>query len=216
MPVASEPRVEYNRPVKTERYDLRDEPEGFTWFNRPDKLAYSDGLTFTTRKETDFWQRTHYGFRKDNGHALIKRITGDFTFTTEARFKPLARYDQCGLFARIDAANWLKASIEYEGDGPSKLGTVVTNLGYSDWSNQEIGRTVTAMHYRLSRRESDILVEWSRDGEEWHEMRITHMHAAGEEIEVGVYACSPIGDGCTATFTSMRFENCRWKQAPAG
>jgi uncharacterized protein len=196
--------------VKNERYDLASEPRGFTWFNRPAHFEFHNGLTIEPSGNTDFWQRTHYGFRRDDGHAFLKRVTGDFTFTTEARFKPLHRYDQCGVFARVDAANWVKASVEYEADEPSKLGSVVTNLGFSDWATQEIGRSVSTMHYRLSRRESDVLIEWSRDGAVWKQMRITHLQATVEEIEVGIYACSPESAGFRCTFTFIEIGECLW------
>ena len=205
------PLVVYNRGVKTEKYDLSQEPKGFTWFNKPKQFTFADGLAFHPEPKTDFWQRTHYGFRKDDGHALLKRITGDFTFTTHARFKPVEQYDQCGLYARIDAANWVKMSIEFEGDTPSKLGSVVTNLGYSDWATQDIGRTVTSMYYRLSRKDSDMLLEWSRDGVEWNAMRTTHLHASGEEIEMGIYACSPFGQGFSCEFSFIEIRDCIWK-----
>lgn len=32
---------------------------------------------------------------------------------------------------------WLKTSLEYIPEGPSHLGAVVTNNGYSDWSTQD-------------------------------------------------------------------------------
>lgn len=202
--------------MKLAYYDLTSEPPGFTWFNQPQDFEFGDGLSFTSSPRTDFWQRTHYGFRKDDGHAFLNRVSGDFTFTTATRFRPKAKYDQCGVFVRVDAANWLKASIEFEGDAPSRLGSVATNLGYSDWASQEIGKSVTKMHYRVSRRESDLLVEWSREGDDWHEMRIAHMHGAADEVEVGVYACSPVGDGFTSIISFIEIGDCTWPAPEAG
>ena len=34
----------------------------------------------------------------------------------------------------LDSDNWLKASMEFENDQIQRLGSVVTNNGYSDWS----------------------------------------------------------------------------------
>ncbi len=184
-------------------YDLRTEPAGFSWFNRPPKYRFGAGLEILTAGRTDFWQRTHYGFRKDDGHAYLRRISEDFTITTHATWEPQGQYDQCGVFARVDATNWIKASVEYEGLLPSRLGSVVTNLGYSDWATQDLSSSTRSMWYRLSRRESDVLIEWSNDGKTWTQMRVAHLHAAAEEIEIGIYACSPVGDGFSCVFSHI-------------
>src|SRR5262245_26679782 len=86
---------------------------------------------------TDFWQKTHYGFEADNGHLLFTGLTGDFVMTTRVRFHPVHQYDQAGLMVRVSPSCWLKTSVEYEPDGPSHLGAVVTNQAYSDWSTQD-------------------------------------------------------------------------------
>src|SRR3954454_20249140 len=85
---------------------------------------------------TDFWQRTHYGFEADNGHFLFAPVAGDFVLTTKVRFHPAHQYDQAGLMVRVSPSCWLKASVEYEPAGSSRLGAVVTNYAYSDWSTQ--------------------------------------------------------------------------------
>jgi regulation of enolase protein 1 (concanavalin A-like superfamily) len=61
--------------------------------------------------------------------------------------------------------NWVKASIEYENNELAKLGSVVTNLGYSDWATTDIpNKIVKIIWYRLSRRGPDFLIETSEDG----------------------------------------------------
>src|SRR5438128_292054 len=64
--------------------------------------------------ETDYWQRTHYGFTIDNGHFLYLEVGGGFVMTTHASFQPAHQYDQAGLMVRLSADCWLKTSVEYE------------------------------------------------------------------------------------------------------
>jgi hypothetical protein len=167
------------------------------------------GFTLRTQPDTDFWQRTHYGFRRDNGHCLLKPVTGDFAIQVKTTFQPEAQYDQCGLFARVDGENWIKCSTEFEDARHSRLGSVVTNLGYSDWASQDIA-TVDTVWYRMSRRGDDFLIEHSADGEAWRQMRICHLHHATETLHVGVYACSPVGEGFTCTFSDLSLGPNRW------
>src|SRR5512146_2903682 len=116
-------------------------------------------LTVQPEAKTDFWQRTHYGFQADNGHFLFARVAQDFVLSTKLSLEPAHQYDQAGLMVRISADCWLKTSIEYESEGPGKLGCVVTNQGFSDWSTQDSppGQNVIAL--RIRREGSDYLVE---------------------------------------------------------
>lgn len=111
----------------------------FYWINPPQQFTLKDGfLKIQTEPETDFWQRTHYGFRKTNAPAFLTKIEGDFTFSVKTRFKMQNQYDQCGVLLFIDNENWVKVSVEHENEQFARLGSVVTNLGYSDWATTDI------------------------------------------------------------------------------
>jgi uncharacterized protein len=185
--------------------------EGFHWFNKPLDYSLTDtGISIKTNSKTDFWQRTHYDFQKDDGHCLLKTISGDFSIVIQSRFHPEDQYDQCGLFARINNENWIKCSTEFESNQLSRLGSVVTNLGYSDWASQDINSPVTTMWYRLSRSGKDFLIENSFDGKQWLQMRITHLHCLKEKIDVGLYACSPVGEGFECSFEFLEIGPNSW------
>ena len=102
------------------------------------------------------------------------------------------------------------APIEFENDEFQRLGSVVTNLGYSDWATTDIPASIKEMWYRFSRRESDYCIECSLDGVEFKQMRIFHMHEGAGEIQFGVYACSPERSSFKATFTNMELTECKW------
>ena len=65
--------------------------------------------------------------------------------------------------------------------------------------------------YRFSRRADDYLIECSTDGTNFSQMRVCHMYAAAEEIQFGIYACSPEESSFTARFTDMKITECAWK-----
>lgn len=167
----------------------------FRWSHEPTHWKLDSLLELTTDPDTDYWQRTHYGFQRDNGHFLYTIIEGDFSFTACLTGAQTAQYDQCGLLCRVDADNWIKCSAEYETPSLSRLGSVVTNLGFSDWASQDIPASTEPMHYKLDRQGDDFRVSWSVDGHDWRQMRICHLHACSPAVQVGVYACSPTGPG---------------------
>jgi len=185
--------------------------EEFAWLNPPAYASFGrDGLAITTSNETDFWQRTHYGFRRDDGHFYYMRSRDDFHFTTQCRFDGKVQYDQCGLMVRIDAENWLKCSIEYENEEVSRLGSVVTNFGYSDWATQDIGSDMYRMHYGVHRNGSDFLIEYSFDGKRYVQMRVAHLHQGNGDVMVGVYACSPKRAGFECAIEEMAVGKSTW------
>lgn len=165
----------------------------------------SAGLALATAAGTDFWQGTHYGFRVDNGHALLAACGGDFVMTTRVRTHPRNQYDQAGLMVRLGPDCWLKTSVEFEPGEPSRLGAVVTNHGWSDWSTQDIdadrGREVA---FRITRRGADYLVEAAPAGAPWSQIRLARLHGdRGGEVRVGLYACSPKDAGFEAVFERL-------------
>jgi regulation of enolase protein 1 (concanavalin A-like superfamily) len=169
--------------------------EGFEWFCPPPAFAFptASSVRITTGD----------GFRSDSGHFLFRRIRGDFVLTAVAHFSGGALYDQCGLLARVDGDNWIKCACEYETAAFAHLGSVVTNLGYSDWAKQEIPASVHAIKYRLERRGQDFFVSAATDCENLKEIRVAHLHRAGDEILAGVYACSPQRAGFECEITDI-------------
>lgn len=192
-------------------WNMNEMPQGFYWFNEPEQYDWNEGLTIRTVPQTDFWQNTHYGFQRDNGHCLLTKVTADFSFSAQLQFEPQEVYDQCGIFVRIDAYNWLKASVEYENTAYSRLGSVVTNLGYSDWATTDISSNIEQMSYRVSKRGSDFLIESSPDGIVWSQMRIAHLHQPFAQIEVGIYACSPKDSSFICKVKQMALHDNQWQ-----
>jgi len=184
----------------------------FTWINKPKSYELDEGeLSIQTEPGTDFWQRTYYGFRNDNAPAFLTEVEDDFTFTVKTNFNYKNQFDQCGIVLYQDSENWVKASVEYENDKIARLGSVVTNLGYSDWATTDIPAKINGMWYRLSRRSQDFYIECSDDGINFEQMRILHMHAPIKCANIGVYACSPLQSSFKAIFTSFKIEPCVWK-----
>ena len=168
-------------------------------------------IVITTEPGTDLWQRTYYGFQNDNAPVLqMKTSEKYFSFVVKTEFESKRRFDQCGVVMYLDSENWLKASIEYENEVYQRLGSVATNLGYSDWATTDIDAQVKSMWYRFSRRESDYCIECSVDGVEFKQMRICHMWKGDGEIRFGVYACSPEQSSFAARFSHMEMTECKW------
>ena len=185
-------------------------PEAFYWFNEPARYQLGAGLEIYTDAKTDFWQNTHYGFQRDDGHCLLTRLAGDFSLVTRVESRPQEQYDQCGLMVRVDSENWIKVSTEHESETYSRLGSVVTNLGFSDWATQDIPSNFSEMWYRISKNGRDFLLEHSYDGRNWSQLRVAHLHEMPEQLQMGVYACSPIGQDFWCRFKVLEISENQW------
>ena len=182
------------------------------WIRQPkESLVTDEKIEIITEPVTDLWQRTYYNFQNDNAPVLqMETEETYFSFIVKTEFESKWRFDQCGIVLYLNSDNWIKASIEFENEEYQRLGSVVTNLGYSDWATTDIPASIKSMWYRLSRREDDFCIECSTDGEDWKQMRICHLHEGKGKIAFGVYACSPERSSFKATFTHMELTECKW------
>ncbi len=197
------------------------------WLNEPKRYEITDSsVKIITEPDTDFWERSYYGFRHENSPALLFETDNNFTFTTRVQFEYQGRYEQSGPIIYIDTDNWCKVSLEYENEKISRLGSVVTNLGYSDWATTDIPNR-NVMWYRVSRRGPDFLAETSLNGTDFTQLRIFHLHRLGEttaemgrldppapperSVRFGLYACSPLDSSFEAVFDNFQLEDCIWK-----
>ncbi|RWZ54456.1 DUF1349 domain-containing protein [Halobacillus fulvus] len=191
-----------------EKFETSSLDDRLQWYCEPERWKVDDRrLVMETDKETDFWQKTHYGFQADNGHFLFAEVEGNFRMTTKVTSRPRSRYDQAGLMIRTSENTWVKTSLEYIPDGKSKLGAVVTNRGYSDWSTQYVDIDEVELYYRISKVAQNVYVDVSHDGENWQQIRISHLDVSDDTpFMAGVYACSPQGEKQEVSFEFLQIE----------
>ena len=81
----------------------------FKWFHEPKQfLIKPEIIEITTEPNTDYWQRTYYGFQNDKAPILYTQLENDFTFEVKTVFKFSKLYDQCGIMIYQDSDNWFK------------------------------------------------------------------------------------------------------------
>lgn len=182
------------------------------WTRAPQQYTVAeDWVEIITEPHTDLWQRTYYHFRNDNAPVLqLSSEEEYFSFSFKTDFDSRVRFDQSGVVMYLNSDNWLKASVEYENGEIQRLGSVVTNNGYSDWASVDVDASIKSMWFRLSRRGQDFCVENSTDGVHYKQMRICHMFNVDRTVTFGIYACSPEECSFKATFTHLEMTECKW------
>ncbi|HUG16330.1 MAG TPA: DUF1349 domain-containing protein [Thermomicrobiales bacterium] len=153
---------------------------------------------------SDYWRDTLYGFRHEDGHALL--APWEDTHAVEVSFRLTGfsgLYDQAGLMLWRDDSRWIKAGIEVN-DGEPHLAVVVTD-GHSDWSLAPVPDWVDrAVTVRASRLNDAVVLRARVDAEPWRTVRVARFdHPSGKQA--GPYLCAPTRAGFRVAFT-------RWAQ----
>ena len=171
------------------------------WENEPPEWRFeADGLHVRTGRETDFWNKTFYGFRHTNGHFFAHPVDGDFSLELSftARYRHL--YDQAGAMLRVDENNWLKCGVEYT-DGARHFSVVVTRDDQSDWSVLRLEEQEGPVTLRLTRHGEALRVQLRSD-RGWDLVRLAFL-AMPETVSVGPMCCSPTGEGLEVSFAHL-------------
>ncbi len=183
------------------------------WLNMPRQATVTDcKIVIYTEPETDFWQDTYYGFSRNNGHALLVDAEEKTTFCVKAAHMGNDIYDHCGILVYLDEKNWAKLCMEYMGSQSRTLGAVVTTQGYSDLSVQEIPIETEQIYFRVSRLLEDFKFEYSLDGKAYRMARMFHMKNKSQNPQIGIFSCSPRGEGYKAVFEEAGFTDAVWKR----
>ncbi len=140
-----------------------------------------------------------------NGPAVVGAVAGDFVLGARVTVDFRAKFDAGVLMVHADDRCWAKLCFEQSPQGEPMVVSVVTR-GASDDCNS---LTVTAgeVWLRIARLGAAFAFHASPDGRRWSLVR--HFGLPAEEVAVGFEAQSPVGEGCSATFTDIRFESRR-------
>jgi len=171
------------------------------WVNPPlNAEISSEGFTVTAKANSDFWQKTSYGFIHTEGHALLNDFPQDSAIEISWVLNYNEQFDQAGLMVYHDDENWIKAGVEFA-DGAPQLGAVVTReksdwsvSPVSDWMNKEV-------FLRFSRSGDALTIRAKTDGE-WRLIRLAPLDP-NLNWKVGLFCASPTRAGLEILFKSL-------------
>lgn len=173
------------------------------WLNEPEEWFVENGeVCMTVPPASDFFIDPAGAAVKASAPFLHTRITGDFSITAQVHVEMKEQYDSGCLMVRANETTWAKVCFEYFEEQPSIL-SVVTRGHSDDCVSAPIH--VTKPYLRLARVGCSFAFHYSQDGEKWKLVRYFGMDCP-EEIQVGLVAQSPIGQGTQVTFSGVRLQ----------
>ena len=197
-------------------------PNSFSWQHPPKQWTVENGkLRVEATEGSDNWCRTHYDWGiHDSAHFYYVEIPDDnqnILIETKVTYFPHHQYDQAGLMIRRGPDSWVKTSCEYEVGEPARLGSVVTNHGFSDWATQayHVDSQITLSYriYKYHTNDVCIMTNTTPDQspDKWTQIRIARFFPltptdardeglADGKLRVGLYFCGPLGPNFVAEF----------------
>lgn len=127
---------------------------------------------------------------------------GDYLLSAHVEAELAGTFDAGALVLWADERTWGKLALERSPAGAATIVSVVTR-GVSDdcnsWTLDE-----PAAWLRIARIGDAYAFHASRDGRRWDLVR--HFRLEAPDVQVGFEVQSPLGEGCTARFSEIAFE----------
>jgi uncharacterized protein len=179
-------------------------PMPLDWRGQPAAARIGDGvLAIEAGPGTDWFADPATGSLTLSAPALLGSASGDFVLAARVEVGFATTYDAGALVLWHDDRTWAKLCFEYSPQAEPMVVSVVTR-GESDDCNSAVitGNTVWL---RLARIGEAHAFHMSADGEHW--LFVRHFRLAGPgQVSFGFEAQSPMGRGCEAWFSGIRFD----------
>jgi uncharacterized protein len=179
-------------------------PHPLHWLNQPHcwDLSPKSQLTIAAPAKTDWFIDPQGAVNLSNAPVLLFRASGPCTLSAQVNADHLATYDAGVLMVYESPLAWAKLCLELSPQGLPTIVSVVTK-GVSDDCNAFPMKGPVYM--RVSKLEKAYAFHVSENGAEWNLIRYFKLED-NQNLQMGFLAQSPTGNGCTAFFGDIRFE----------
>jgi regulation of enolase protein 1 (concanavalin A-like superfamily) len=180
-------------------------PAPMTWKNQPSESTSAAGqqISITAGAESDWFISPAGGLVKSNAPIALF-VPPDHAFCLRARVTVefAATYDAGTLLVYAHDALWAKLCFEYSPQQQPMIVSVVTR-GVSDDCNS-VYVEGNSVYLRVYRQGEVLAFHYSLDGHYWHFVRHFSLGDSGH-LRIGFSTQSPTGQGCSASFSEIRY-----------
>ena len=184
-------------------------PAVLHWENPPVSFT-TDGkaaLTITAGEKVDMFNNPQSDEIINKSPRLLFTPQGYFTLSAKVKGDFQGMFDAGALVLYADQAHWIKLAFERSPEKPTVV-SVVTRGRSDDCNSTVIAGDI--VYLRLARVGATVGVSfalhYSLDGVYWHFVRLLNMGEL-DKYAIGFSAQSPLGAGCTASFSEITYTN---------
>ena len=186
-------------------FALASVPEILTWKNQPAESPSDtqQQLSISTGPQTD-WFIDPAGKHVSDNAPIALFVPPDSTFRLQAKVTVefAAMYDAGTLFVYVHDTLWAKLCFEYSPQQQPMIVSVVTRGVSDDCNSVSVGGH--SVYLRIYRQSDVLAFHYSLNGHDWHFVRHFSLGSL-EQVRVGFSTQSPIGQGCRAIFSEIRY-----------
>lgn len=174
------------------------------WINEPQEWGFQDGrLVIEAPAGGDFFLDPGGSAPKNSAPFLYTNVSGDFRLTTQVSVDMKEQYDSGCLMIMAKEDYWAKVCFEFFEEEPSIL-SVVTRGTSDDCVSAPTG--VSVPYLSIARAGNSFAFHYSKDGQRWKLVRYFGLDCP-RDIQIGIVAQSPIGQGCQVIFESLELQH---------
>ena len=159
-----------------------------------------DSITMQAAPKTNLFNSMTSDYISSRFPFYCIRQKGDFAIRCKITPEFQKMYDQGCIIAYDNENKWVKFAYENSDAGYPVMVSVVTDGVSDDCSGEKIEEAGAWM--QMTRRGNVFAFHYSLDKQIWNFVRICRL-AMNEEIQLGISAQSPIGQGCTVRFEGL-------------
>lgn len=179
-------------------------PGPLIWQHPPTSWKVEGGktLSITGGKQTDWYDSAMNEAPRDNSTRLLFKPTDDFELSAKVNVDFHSQWDSGVLVLYVNDSLWAKLCFEMTLEKHPAIVSVVTR-GLSD-DNISIPIKGSSVYLKMTKSGHAIFFFASEDGQNWSIVRIFSL---GDHLDLraGFSSQSPTGEGCTTTFTQIRY-----------
>lgn len=179
-------------------------PAPMRWHGIPQNWSLGENgeLSITAGERTDWFLDPGGAVNVLNAPALLAPVQRPCMLKAFVHSASAATFDAGVLAIYQGDQQWAKLCLELSPQKQVTIVSVVTN-GTSDDCNS-VPVNGEAVHLRISVLEKAFAFHYSVDGTVWNLVRYFTL-GESETLEIGFLSQSPVGEGCTATFTDISY-----------
>ncbi len=186
-------------------------PLTFQWRNNPADWSVKDGaLTIRAGEKTDWFISPIDAKISATSPVMLFPAARDFSLSAKVTVDFRAQWDAGVLAVYADEKNWVKFCFEKTVEQKPSIVSVVTRVLSDDSTAVPIeGNSV---YLKIAKSGQAIFLYYSTDAanssrpRKWTVVRAFSLGAAGQPLQIGFSAQSPVGSGSTTTFTDIQYK----------
>ena len=191
--------------MSTELTPIPDAPP-FSWLGRvPGHQLEGGRLTITAGERTDWFIDPGGSEPSSSAPLLLAAPAGPATLAATITLDGAGQFDAGTLFVFEGASVWAKLALERSPAGVPFVVSVVTDRVSDDCNHEPVPAGTARL--RVAALGSGVYAFHVADADGWRLLR--HFRLPHANPRLGFGAQSPLGPGCTATFTDLNWQDRR-------